>query len=281
MKRSRQQGTSMRSIEALLQTSEDLRAETADMIWIPGGTLRMGSDHHYPEEAPAHRVTVEPQLKIPRKVIKGGSHLCAELLPPLSPRGASCRSNRHLHQPSRLPLRDAGECAAMNSSAPSSGSMALTWFAVGLAIVLLVLGAVWYGVSLQVHRRFWNNIVDRLDGPMTFRLYLQPAMALIAAIPDGMRDARAGHKSFFWSSLWDADAATGRLKEGLRSIARVILLGLSMDVIYQIKELDQFYPAEAATMAILLAIIPYFVFRPIVEHVARWWFARHGPRKPA
>src|SRR5262245_30423259 len=30
-----------------------------DMIWIPGGTFRMGSDQHYPEERPAHRVTVD------------------------------------------------------------------------------------------------------------------------------------------------------------------------------------------------------------------------------
>lgn len=30
-----------------------------DMVWIPGGTFRMGSDHHYPEERPAHRVTVD------------------------------------------------------------------------------------------------------------------------------------------------------------------------------------------------------------------------------
>ena len=29
------------------------------MIWIPGGTFRMGSDQHNPEEAPAHRVTVD------------------------------------------------------------------------------------------------------------------------------------------------------------------------------------------------------------------------------
>ncbi|HEY3479144.1 MAG TPA: formylglycine-generating enzyme family protein [Streptomyces sp.] len=29
------------------------------MVWIPGGTFQMGSDHHYAEEAPAHPVTVD------------------------------------------------------------------------------------------------------------------------------------------------------------------------------------------------------------------------------
>ncbi len=30
-----------------------------DLVWIPGGTFTMGSDAHYPEEAPAHEVAVD------------------------------------------------------------------------------------------------------------------------------------------------------------------------------------------------------------------------------
>jgi len=35
------------------------RLRQADVMLIPGGTFRMGSDRHYPEEAPVHRVTVD------------------------------------------------------------------------------------------------------------------------------------------------------------------------------------------------------------------------------
>jgi hypothetical protein len=169
----------------------------------------------------------------------------------------------------------------MSAAQPSAFARGMTWFAVALSGLLLVLGAYWYGLSAEVNRRFWADIADRIHGPMTFRFYLQPAMALLAAIPDGIRDARQGHKSFFWSALWDPQAPTGRLREGLISTARVVLLGISMDVIYQLKVLDRFYPVEALVMAILLAVIPYFVFRWIVERAARWWLARKGEDTPA
>src|SRR5882757_1517253 len=40
-------------------TTVELSRTVANMIRIPGGTFRMGSDAHYPEEAPVHRATVE------------------------------------------------------------------------------------------------------------------------------------------------------------------------------------------------------------------------------
>lgn len=40
-------------------TAPSLRGETAEMIHLSGGTYMMGSDDHYPEERPAHRVSVD------------------------------------------------------------------------------------------------------------------------------------------------------------------------------------------------------------------------------
>lgn len=47
-------------VEALPGASHGLVWEPGlDAMWIHGGTFRMGSDRHYPEEAPAHRVRVD------------------------------------------------------------------------------------------------------------------------------------------------------------------------------------------------------------------------------
>jgi hypothetical protein len=169
------------------------------------------------------------------------------------------------------------EASRMSNTAPSTVARIMTWLVVAISAVLLVLGIARYGWSWEVHQRFWADIFDRLHGPMTFRFYLQPTMALIAALHDGIKDTRSGHKSFSWTALWDPTQKGGRLREGLTSTARVVLLGLSMDGIYQFKVFDRFYPVEALMMAILLAVIPYFVFRSIVEYVARRWFARKSP----
>ena len=44
--------------DLLTDASTHSSSSTENMVRIPGGTFRMGSDRHYPEEAPVHRVTV-------------------------------------------------------------------------------------------------------------------------------------------------------------------------------------------------------------------------------
>jgi sulfatase modifying factor 1 len=49
---------SVKDSESPNRTNDD--PSHAEMIPLPGGTFQMGSDRHYPEEAPAHRVAVGP-----------------------------------------------------------------------------------------------------------------------------------------------------------------------------------------------------------------------------
>jgi hypothetical protein len=140
-----------------------------------------------------------------------------------------------------------------------------------LIVGLVVLGVAWRGVSIEELQRVWRNLLDRPGGPMTFRFLLQPVMVTIAAVRDGIRDARAGRSPFLWTMLTRPDKVQGRLNEGLIATARIILLGLVMDTVYQAIVFDTFHPAEAVLVAILLAFVPYLLLRGPVARVARWW----------
>jgi hypothetical protein len=147
----------------------------------------------------------------------------------------------------------------------------IAWIAGILVLVLIVLGVVQYGVSDEVRHRIWTDLLDRPGGPMTFRFILQPTMAAIVAVIDGIRDARLGRSPYIWTIVYDGQRRTRRLREGFISTARIILLGIGMDAIYQYKVLKTFYPDEAVIVALMLALVPYLIIRGPVARVARRW----------
>jgi hypothetical protein len=153
----------------------------------------------------------------------------------------------------------------------SKKQILLARLVVALVIALIVLDVIWYGVSVEVFQRQWQNIRERPGGPMTFRFILQPIMAAIAALHDGIRDARTGRSPYFWTILTSRSDRVDRLHEGLISTARIILLGLAMDSIYQLTVLGTFYPGEAVIVGLLLGFLPYLILRGPVARIARRW----------
>jgi hypothetical protein len=144
----------------------------------------------------------------------------------------------------------------------------------GLLAGFVAGGFLWYGFSEEVRTRMWQNLFERPGGPMVFRFFLQPTMAAIAAWRDGIYDARTGRSPFFVGALTDPGKRTARLNEALVATARIILLGLVMDGIYQAIEFKSFHPAEAVIIALLLAFVPYVLLRGLIARAARRWFSR-------
>jgi hypothetical protein len=121
----------------------------------------------------------------------------------------------------------------------------------------------------DIWARFVENIADRVSGPMKFRLILQPIMASIFAVLSGLKDAKAGKPAYFWALLTDPGHRVDMIKDGWKSVGKVFVLALVLDVVYQIIVLRFVYPGEAIAVAFLLAIVPYLILRGPVNRIAR------------
>lgn len=119
----------------------------------------------------------------------------------------------------------------------------------------------------DVWMRVAENMAGRVSGPMRFRLLLQPATAVIFAIRSGLKDARSGKPPYFWTLATNPAARADLLKDGLKSVGRVFIFALAVDVVYQFMELRFVYPGEAIAVAFLLAIVPYLLLRGLVTRL--------------
>lgn len=131
---------------------------------------------------------------------------------------------------------------------------------------------------MHVLDRVLQNLMARVVGPLHFRLILQPAMAIFFAIRDGRQDARKHIPPYFWFILTDHAQAGNALKSGLKTLSRVLILGLVMDVIYQMIDLHWVYPGEAILVVLILVFIPYMLVRGLSNRITTWMARSTGTR---
>ena len=121
----------------------------------------------------------------------------------------------------------------------------------------------------EILTRFWDQLIAQPSGPLAFRLILQPLMATILAILDGLKDARVGRPPFLRTILYDPSQRGAYLREGLKRVSRVIVFAFVMDAIYQIIVLRRFYLGEALVTVFVLAVLPYLLIRGPIDRIAR------------
>jgi hypothetical protein len=117
--------------------------------------------------------------------------------------------------------------------------------------------------------RFTSDMADRVSGPMKFRLVLQPLMAAFFAVRSGLADARAGRPPYLWALITHPSQFEGMIKDGWKSVGRVFILAVVLDVVYQLYVLHFVYPIQAIAVAFILAIVPYLILRGLITRLAR------------
>jgi hypothetical protein len=114
-----------------------------------------------------------------------------------------------------------------------------------------------------------NQLVGRIDGPMKFRLLLQPAVAVFFAIRDGLNDARCGSVPYFWAIFTEPSRRMDLIRDGWKAVAKVFFFTTVMDLVYQYLVLGWMYPLAALSIAFILAFVPYLLIRGPVNRIAR------------
>src|SRR6516225_5707993 len=132
--------------------------------------------------------------------------------------------------------------------------------------------------------RAWDDLFGRIDGPMSFRLIIQPVIATFLAIRAGWADAREGRPIFFWTLARDPAQTRVMLRNLWRIAGKVFLVALVLDAIYQIIVLHWIYPLQALIVATLLALVPCMIVRAIGNRIVsiahRWQLAERKEVSP-
>ncbi len=112
-----------------------------------------------------------------------------------------------------------------------------------------------------------TELIGRIDGPMSFRVYLQPIMATAFAFRDGRRDVREGRPPYGWAVLTDAEHRSYLLRDGWKGVSNLFIFAYVLDLVYQFIVLHGWRPTQAFFTAVLLALVPYALLRGPVNRL--------------
>ena len=119
---------------------------------------------------------------------------------------------------------------------------------------------------------FFEGLMIRIAGPMSFRLFLQPCMALFFSIRDGIKDAKENKPPFFWALFTSSEHRSEMIKTGWKSISKVFILTVILDLVFQYVQFGNVSRWLGAIVAgFVLAIIPYIILRGPVNRIARFF----------
>ena len=118
-------------------------------------------------------------------------------------------------------------------------------------------------------RQAWEDFVARTTGPLNFRFFLQPAIAIVMAVVAGRRDVRKGRPPFLAALVTTPVLRPALILDLLRDLRNVVLMGAVMDAVYQYLVHNGVHPLELLFTVALLAVVPYILLRGPAARVFR------------
>jgi hypothetical protein len=82
-----------------------------------------------------------------------------------------------------------------------------------------------------------------------------------------------------WTVFTSREDRQSLIRNGWKSIGRIFVFAIVLDLIYQFRVFRWIYPVETLDVALILAVLPYALLRGPVNRFARLWM--HDDRPPS
>jgi hypothetical protein len=122
----------------------------------------------------------------------------------------------------------------------------------------------------DITTRFVTEMIGRIDGPMSLRVFIQPCMAAYFAFRDGRKDASEGQTPYGWALFTRPEHRAFLLHDGWKGFGRVFLISIVLDLVYQYAAIGGFRPLQAVATAFFLAMVPYVLLRGPFNRLLTW-----------
>ena len=126
--------------------------------------------------------------------------------------------------------------------------------------------------------RMYGQILGRGTGPLNFRLVVMPIVVSVLAVRAHLRDVREGRPTELWAFLKHPAERQRLFRSGLRDFGKVFIVAVVLDTTYQLLVFGWVYPAEVLFIAVMCAVVPYFLVRGPITRVARMLLGKRSGR---
>jgi hypothetical protein len=120
-------------------------------------------------------------------------------------------------------------------------------------------------------------IREMWGGPGHLRFFLQPLLAIILGIRDGVADARLERPPYILALATDRALRGKRVREMLKRLTVPLVLGIGLSVVFQLIIRDAVHPAAAVGYGIIFVAMPYMLARALSNRASRPIIRRRLP----
>lgn len=148
---------------------------------------------------------------------------------------------------------------------------ALALFVIAAAIPFAIMDTIETGRVYLFSSQFLEELPQRFTGTGRMRFILQPMLAILLGIREGLVDARVGNPPYLFGLLFHTGRRRELMQSGVAAVSTLLAMGMILDVVFQFILYRAVHPGAALVVGPILICVPYSVSRALTNRLARLW----------